>query len=257
MELNGMGAGNMTDHLSNNHMKLVKSLQQKKYRDEHGLFLVEGVKLVNEAIHSQAKLEMIVYACEEDELPFTLPLNSYRVSPKELGRMSGLKTPNRVLAVCHKDLPTKENFVGWIVALDQISDPGNLGTIIRICDWMGVDQIVCAQESVDVFNTKVVQASMGSIFRVEVIYESLEEYLEESNLETILEADMEGQSIYEYEPSVEGILVMGSESHGLRPEISAKCTGKISIPQFGGGESLNVAVSTGIILSHLRKGRSL
>ncbi|MCZ4407179.1 RNA methyltransferase [Cryomorphaceae bacterium 1068] len=243
----------MTDHLSNNRMKLVKSLQQKKYRDEHGLFLAEGVKLVNEAIHSLAKLEMIVYACDEEELPFEIPANSWRVSSKDLGRMSALKTPNRVLAVCHQDWPRKEVAEGWIVALDQISDPGNLGTIIRICDWMGVDQIVCAMDSVDVFNPKVVQASMGSIFRVNVSYAQLEEYLEKSDLETILEADMSGDSVYKFNFPEKGILVMGSESHGLRSEIAAKCTGKISIPQFGGGESLNVAVSTGILLSHLRK----
>ncbi|MGB6036925.1 MAG: RNA methyltransferase [Cryomorphaceae bacterium] len=248
-----MRAGNMTDHLSNNHMKLVKSLQQKKYRDEHGFFLVEGVKLVNEAIHSQAKLEMIVYACEEDELPFDIPLNSWRVSSKDLGRISGLKNPNRVLAVCHKEWPRKEVSERWVVALDQISDPGNLGTIIRICDWMGVDNIVCAMGSVDVFNPKVVQASMGSIFRVNVSYEHLEEYLAKSDSETILEADMDGDSVYEFEFPEKGVLVMGSESHGLRPEISAKCTGKISIPQFGGGESLNVAVSTGILLSHIKQ----
>jgi len=234
-------------------MKLVKSLQQKKYRDEHGLFLVEGVKLVNEAIHSQAKLEMIVYACEEDELPFDMPLNSWRVSPKDLGRLSALKNPNRVLAVCRKDWPRKELLEGWVVALDQISDPGNLGTIIRICDWMGVDQIVCATDSVDVFNPKVVQASMGSIFRVNVSYHHLEEYLEKSDSETILEADMKGDSVYSFQSPDKGVLVMGSESHGLRSEISAKCTGKISIPQFGGGESLNVAVSTGILLSHLKR----
>lgn len=234
-------------------MKLVKSLQQKKHRDAHGLFLVEGVKLVNEAIHSNAKVEMIVYACEDDELPFDIPLNSWRVSPKDLGRMSGLRTPNRVLAVCHKGWPLKEVAEGWTLALDQISDPGNLGTIIRICDWMGIGQIVCADDSVDVFNPKVVQATMGSIFRVNVSYEPLEDYLEKSEYQTILEADMEGDSIYEIEFPVKGILVMGSESHGLRPEISAKCTAKVSIPQFGGGDSLNVAVSTGILLSHLRR----
>lgn len=248
-----MGAGIMTDHLSKNHMKLVKSLQQKKYRDQHGLFLVEGVKPVNEAIHSQAKVEMIVYACEEEELPFDMPPNNWRVSPKDLDRLSGLKNPNRVLAVCHKDWPQDKSSGGWMVALDQISDPGNLGTIVRICDWMGIDQIVCALDSVDVFNPKVVQASMGSIFRVNVKYAHLEEYLEKTDLDTILEADMHGDSVYKFEFPEKGILVMGSESHGLRPEISAKCTGKISIPQFGGGESLNVAVSTGILLSHLRK----
>lgn len=234
-------------------MKLVKSLQQKKYRDEHGLFLVEGVKLVNEALHSKAKLEMIVYACEDDELPFALPPNSWRVSAKDLGRMSALKSPNRVLAVCHKDWSSPKSSDSWILALDQISDPGNLGTIIRICDWMGVDQIVCATDSVDVFNPKVVQASMGSIFRVNVSYQPLEEFLENSGVDTILEADMDGESVNEFQFPEKGILVMGSESHGLRPEISAKCTGKVTIPQFGGGESLNVAVSTGILLSHIKR----
>jgi len=234
-------------------MKLVKSLQQKKYRDEHGLFLVEGVKLVNEALHSKAKLEMIVYACEDDELPFTLPPNSWRVSVKDLGRMSAFKSPNRVLAVCHKDWSLPKASDSWILALDQISDPGNLGTIIRICDWMGVNQIVCAADSVDLFNPKVVQASMGSIFRVSVSYRPLEEFLENSGFDSILEADMDGESVNEFQFPEKGILVMGSESHGLRPEISAKCTGKVTIPQFGGGESLNVAVSTGIILSHIKR----
>jgi TrmH family RNA methyltransferase len=247
----------MTDHLSNNQMKLVKSLHQKKYRDEHGLFLVEGVKLVNEAIHAEAKLEMIVYACEPEELPFQLPENSYKVSPKDLGRISALKNPNRVLAVCHKSTDISEEPSNWQLALDQISDPGNLGTIIRICDWMGINQIVCDRDSVDLYNPKVVQASMGSIFRVKVLYKDLAEYLENSSFDSILEADMSGTSVNDFEFPEKGILVMGSEAHGLRPEVSALCTGKVSIPQFGGGESLNVAVSAGILLSHLRQRRPL
>jgi TrmH family RNA methyltransferase len=243
----------MTDHLSNNHIKLVKSLQQKKYRDEHGFFIVEGVKLVKEAIDAQAKVEMIAYACEEVELPFSLPKNSHRVSPKDLGRMSGLKNPNRVLAVCHKldhDNVTSE---GWIVALDEVSDPGNLGTIIRICDWMGIGQIVCAESCVDLYNSKVVQASMGSLFRVDVTYSNLEDFLIRDDLGLLVEADMSGENLHEVVWPDKGVLVMGSESHGLRKVISELCQKKVSIPKRGGGESLNVAVSTGIILSHLLK----
>jgi len=236
---------------------MVKSLQQKKYRDEHGLFLIEGVKPVNEAIHSVAKLEMIVYACAPDELPFQLPENSFRVTPKDLRRISSLKNPNRVLAVCRKEIPVEEYHNDWVVVLDQVSDPGNLGTILRICDWMGIGQIVCDRDSVDLYNPKVVQASMGSIFRVKVTYEDLPEFLNESGVENILEADMEGTSVDEYDFPEKGILVMGSESHGLRAEVSALCTENVSIPQFGGGESLNVAVSTGILLSHLRQRRPL
>jgi len=231
----------------------VKSLQQKKYRDEHGFFIVEGVKLVKEAIDSQAKLEMIVYACEELELPFFLPANSYRVSQKDLGRMSGLKNPNRVIAVCHKlDEPSLAS-EGWTVALDEVSDPGNLGTIIRICDWMGIRHIVCAENSVDVYNPKVVQASMGSLFRVDVNYLKLEEFLKRDDQGLLVEADMSGEPLSEVEWPERGVLVMGSESHGLRKEISELCQTKVSIPKRGGGESLNVAVSTGIILSHLLK----
>ncbi|MCH2213950.1 MAG: RNA methyltransferase [Flavobacteriales bacterium] len=243
----------MIDHLTNNQMKLVKSLHQKKYRDQQGLFLVEGVKLVNEAIQSEAKLEMIVYAGEEEELPFTLRSESYKASAKDLGRVSALKTPNKVLAVCQKHMKSSPVDSDWTVVLDQISDPGNLGTIIRICDWMGVKQIVCDNESVDVYNPKVVQASMGSIFRVNVSYHDLSIYLDQSPADVILAADMDGDSIYKSESPQKGLLVMGSESHGLRPEVLEMCSGKIAIPKLGQGESLNVAVSTGILLSHLMR----
>jgi len=234
-------------------MKLVKSIHQKKYRDQQGLFLVEGVKLVNEAIQSDAKLEMIAYAGEVDDLPFNLPYNSFRISEKDLGRISALKTPNKVLAVCKKKHIPEIKTIGWSVVLDQISDPGNLGTIIRICDWMGVKQIICDNDSVDVYNPKVVQASMGSIFRVNVVYVDLVQFLSESTEKVILAADMNGESIYDFSTPDEGLLVMGSESHGLRKQILDKCSSKISIPKLGQGESLNVAVSTGIVLSHLMR----
>lgn len=237
-------------------MKLVKSLHQKKYRDQTGLFLVEGVKLVGEAIHSDAKLEMIVYACDPEELPYTLPDHAMRINPKELERLSVLKTPNRVLATCRKlTEKSSEGHSGWIVALDRVSDPGNLGTILRICDWFGVQEVICDLETVDVYNPKVVQSSMGSIFRVAVRYLDLEEFLRETDRSVYL-ADMDGKPFYEMNFSAPGIIVMGSESHGSRDSIREFVNEVVSIPKTGFGESLNVAVSTGIILSYLSRPSS-
>lgn len=233
-------------------MKLVKSLHQKKYRDQHGLFMVEGVKLVGEAIHEGAKIEMIAHACEANELPYELPDHSYRVSQKDLERMSALKTPNRILAVCEMRPLQHAKPAGWSLALDRISDPGNLGTILRICDWFGVNRVLCDPETVELYNPKVVQASMGSIFRVGVEYRSLIDFVSENPNLPVYGADMDGESLYRGDFPAEGILVMGSEAHGLQTEIRNRIDRLVSIPKVGGGESLNVAVSTGIILSHLR-----
>jgi len=234
-------------------MKLVKSLHQKKYRDQTGLFLVEGVKLVGEAIQYGAKLEMIAYACELDEIDYALPAQAIRISKKDLSRISMLKNPNRILAVCRQyaeqSITETED---WMVALNRVSDPGNLGTILRICDWFGVSQVLCDRETVELYNPKVVQASMGSIFRVKVNYLELEEYLSECDRIKVL-ADMEGDSVYDSEFPPQGILIMGSESHGPDEFIRKSADKILTIPKAGGGESLNVAVSTGIILSHLRR----
>jgi TrmH family RNA methyltransferase len=233
-------------------MKLVKSLHQKKYRDRTGLFLVEGIKLVGEALQSDAKVEMIAYSGESEQFPYRLPNSAFRVSEKDLRNLSALRTPNRILAVCHKPKVARvPEEAPWVVAFDGVADPGNFGTIIRICDWFGIEHLACSPHCVDVHNPKVVQASMGSIFRVKVHYLDLKQFLSEGR--PVFVADTKGESVYDTEFPDRGVLVMGSESHGPSSELVGSEHRVLAIPGIGRAESLNVAVSAGIILSHLRR----
>lgn len=241
----------MTGKLAKSQSKYIKSLQQKKYRDLNKQFVVEGVKLVKELMNHLDLVDYVVYIGDIQDYDFPFPERAYQLSPKELTMISSLKTPNKILAVCNQVLPVGElDFTKSIIALDEISDPGNLGTILRIADWFGIEQIVCAPESVDVFNPKVVQATMGAIFRVNVRTMSLSKLIHSAPDEVkVYLADMEGENLYTAEVSAPFILVMGSEGHGVSDEIRKLVPNVISIPQIGGGESLNVAVSTGIIIS--------
>ncbi len=247
----------MSEKLSNSASKLIKSLQQKKYRDLNGLFLVEGVKLTEEALRNNngGLVQQVIYTGDKSEFHFSLPENAISVSPKELEILSGLKTPNRILAVCRKFPYVSEiTFSSPTLVLDGVGDPGNLGTIIRLCDWFGFTQLICSNESVDLYNPKVVQASMGSLFRVQVIYTDLTELI--SNLpegKNIYGADMNGTSIYDVNFDKNPIVIFGSESHGISENLKARISEKISITQVGGGESLNVAVSAAIISSEIRR----
>ncbi|QYS91591.1 RNA methyltransferase [Flavobacterium covae] len=239
--------------LSKNQIKLVSSLQQKKYRKEYGLFLAEGIKVIRELLESKFELEYL-YMTENlfEELPAKFKM---LVSVAELNKMSALSTANNCLALFRipKDQLLKET--GLIVALDDIRDPGNLGTIIRLCDWFGVAQIVCTKETVDLYNPKVVQATMGSIARVDVHYIDLESFLSTTKL-PIYGAFMEGNNIYKEELSKQGIIVLGNEANGISKKIENKVSHKITIPQFGDlqkTESLNVATATAIVLSEFKR----
>ncbi|MET3046834.1 TrmH family RNA methyltransferase [Flavobacterium covae] len=239
--------------LSKNQIKLVSSLQQKKYRKEYGLFLAEGIKVIRELLESKFELEYL-YMTENlfEELPAKFKM---LVSVAELNKMSALSTANNCLALFRipKDQLLKET--GLIVALDNIRDPGNLGTIIRLCDWFGVAQIVCTKETVDLYNPKVVQATMGSIARVDVHYIDLESFLSTTKL-PIYGAFMEGNNIYKEELSKQGIIVLGNEANGISKKIENKVSHKIAIPQFGDlqkTESLNVATATAIVLSEFKR----
>lgn len=246
----------MSGKLTNSVSKLVKSLKQKKYRDLNGLFVVEGVKLVGEAIDAaNAKVEMVVYTGEISDFDYILPENAYYASPKELEIISGLQTPNRIMAVCRKmEEVNAIDFSGPVLALDGVSDPGNLGTIIRLCDWFGFSQIICDHRTVDVYNPKVVQASMGGIFRVSVRYTELPAFIENLPKEQgVFGADMDGISIYDADMGASPLIIMGSEAHGLSEAVSKLVPNKISIPRYGQGESLNVAISSGIIAAELRR----
>ena len=218
--------------------------------------MVEGVKPVGEALNSGAKVKMIIYEGDVNAFPYELTNPAFKVSSRELKSISALKSPNKIIAVCSQSINYPNSETDWVVVLDQVSDPGNLGTIIRICDWMGINRIVCSPNSVDVFNPKVVQASMGSIFRISLEYRELVDYFEDNKSITAYGADMSGTPLDKFAFPEKGILVMGSESHGISDSIRGYCSENISIPKIGGGESLNVAVSTGIILSHLRNRNS-
>ena len=171
----------------------------------------------------------------------------------ELGKISALSTPNQVLGIFKKIQQGSVNVAGQIsLALDTIQDPGNLGTIIRIADWFGVINIICSENCVDIYNPKVVQSTMGSLGRVEVVYTNLFEFLNRNNSIPIYAAALNGKSVGELKELKEGILLIGNESKGISAEVMQMATEKITIPKYGMAESLNAAVATGIILSHLR-----
>lgn len=241
----------MTGKLTKSQGKYIKSLQQKKYRDLNKMFVVEGMKMVQEALQVPNVVEYVVYVGDRQHYAFPFSDRAYQTTLAELKSISSLKTPNKILAVCSFHQPFgKLDYKKSVIALDEISDPGNLGTILRLADWFGIDQIVCAPGSVDVYNPKVVQATMGSIFRVGVFTEPLLEVTENApDAMDVFIADMEGENLYEAKVADPFMLIMGSEAHGVSAEVRSKANSVVSIPRFGSGESLNVAVSTGIILS--------
>ena len=239
--------------VSKNQIKLINSLHQKKFRQINKLFIAEGIKVIQELLDAQYELDQI-YATvplfkEVSENKKTL------ISDVELKKISALTVPNNCLAVFK--IPSEKVFIekGLIVALDSIRDPGNLGTIIRICDWFGVEQIVCSQDTVDVYNPKVIQATMGSISRVNFIYTDLVSVLQETKL-PVFGTFMNGENIYKMDVPQEGIIVMGNEANGISKAIENTVKNKIAIPRFGAlqkTESLNVATATAIILSEFRR----
>ena len=240
--------------ISKNQFKLITSLSQKKYRLKHKLFIAEGVKVVQELLKSSFEVETLF--CTDDFSSDISDKQIVRVSGADLKKISNLKTPNKVLGLFkfpdEKSLKNKN----LIVALDAVNDPGNLGTIIRLCDWFGIDELICSRDTVDCYNQKVVQASMGSLTRISIRYLDLAEYLSETNLPTFI-ADMDGENVYKTNLPKEGILIMGNEANGVSLEIKKLITNKISIPRFGETqktESLNVATATAILLSEFKRG---
>ena len=237
--------------LSKNHIKLITSLSQKKYRQKHKLFVVEGVKVVQEFLNSSYELD-IVFSSDTN---FSSTNKFIKVTDQELKKISSLKNPNKVLAIFK--IPNQINPImgGLILVLDSINDPGNLGTIIRLCDWFGIEQLVCSNETVDYFNSKVVQASMGSLTRVAVSYLDLKKYLQNA-LAPIFLADIDGLNVYKTKLPDSAVLVLGNEANGISDEIKQLVTTKITIPRFGAiqqTESLNVATASAILLSEFRR----
>lgn len=239
--------------VTKNQIKRIKSLHQKKYRKEHQLFIAEGIKVIQELLQSSFVLDHLYVT---NEMDFGVPAHQVtRVSADDLKKMSALTTTPNCLAVFHCLASKTIDFSDWVVALDDIRDPGNLGTIIRLCDWFGISHIVCSSETVDCYNPKVIQATMGSVSRVNIVYTDLVELLQTAEV-PLYGTFLGGENIYEMKELKPGVIVMGNEANGISAEIEALISRKITIPRFGNlqqTESLNVAMATSIVLSEFRR----
>ena len=239
--------------LSKNQIKLITSLQQKKQRFVNQLFFAEGIKVIQELVESNFEL-VHLYTTQNDFKEVSQDKKNL-ISENELKKISALATQNSCLGVFRIQADKKIIESGLILALDSIRDPGNLGTILRLCDWFGIDQIVCSKDAVDIYNPKVVQATMGSIARVNVNYIDLENFIGQTQL-PVFGTFMQGNIIYKTDLPQEGIIVMGNEANGISPELEKLIKNRLTIPRFGSlqkTESLNVATATAIVLSEFRR----
>ena len=238
--------------LSKNQVKLIQKLHQKKYRNELNLFIVEGKKSINEFLQAGYTPQLLI-ATEA----FTTSVPQHLITPvskDELRKVSTLQNPDEGLAVFEQ--PKHKGILqeGVIVALDNVQDPGNLGTIIRLCDWFGVETLLCNTQTVDCYNSKVVQASMGSLTRVAVHYLDLAAFLTTTNM-TVYTTDInKGSGLYSTPFPDDVIIILGNEANGVTPEVAALANQSLYIPRFSKHkrtESLNVAMAGAIILSEV------
>lgn len=242
--------------LSKNKIKYFSSFAKKKTREEEQMFIVEGNKLVNELLQSDFQVESIV-ATREWIAENTPKCAVFEASSDDIAKISQLQHPQDVWALAHTKTQAFQSLPnGLTLALDGIQDPGNMGTIIRLADWFGVSQIICSNECVEIYNPKVVQATMGAIFRVNVHYVDLPAFLKKQQTE-IFAADMFGENIYTAPLPQNAILVMGNEGNGISDAVSAIVNRTIHIPSFNTtgktSESLNVAVATAILCSEFKR----
>ena len=268
---------NKMEKISKAQIKLVKSLQQKKYRDELGLFVAEGEKCIEELCRG-FQPEMLIISSKSDTLP-DAPTKLYTASPTEIEQMSGLRTPQGVLAVFKKKpIGDCSLVIGDLtLALDGIQDPGNLGTIIRTCDWFGVRDIFCSPDTADCYNPKVVQATMGALARVRIHYVNIVEWLsalsrQQSDLK-IYGTLLDGRNMYEVlkpaDAKSSAVIIMGNEGNGISEPVRRLITHPVLIPSYSPKgisgqdginkeaseviESLNVSIATAIILAEFRR----
>ena len=235
--------------ITKNTVKLIQSLKQQKYRKEHQLFVVEGRKMVEELLSSRFE---ICYLYATEKYLAEHPMNDPRLeitTEVQMEQMSGQDTPPGILAVAKVPETKPLTDEKMILALDGIANPGNMGTIIRTAEWFGIKQVVCSEDCVELWNPKVIQATMGSVFRMNVISTNLEQFLSKCK-RPIYGALLEGENLFEKASWDDGIIVIGSESHGIRSNILPLITQPITIPRAKGSvtESLNASMATGIIL---------
>jgi TrmH family RNA methyltransferase len=231
--------------------KWIRSLQLKKNRDEEQVFVVEGEKMVLEGL-SHSFHELIILVAENEHvslIPESITTNCYSISSNELGQLSTLKTPNKLIAVFKRRNQQTDSTKKGIV-LDGVQDPGNLGTILRIADWFGVSQIICSHETVDVYNPKVIQASMGAIYRVNVVYTDLYNFLS-NTIQPSYAALLDGTDFQKVSFEENALLIMGNEGKGIHNELLPFIQHRITIPKIGQAESLNVGTATAVLTAKM------
>jgi TrmH family RNA methyltransferase len=242
--------------ITNAQIKFIKSLAQAKNRELHKLYVAEGEKLAIEWLQSSANVQMIIATSlwiskNQSIISKHSSAQVFEVDEQTLARMSQLQTPNHVLLVVEyssKMVIPKET--GWIIALDTIQDPGNMGTILRIADWFGINTIICSPQCVDIYNHKVIQSGMGAHLRVAVEYKELDTFFKANHL-PVYAALLNGENLFHVKSKQTGIILIGNESKGIAPELLPFASYPITIPRIGGAESLNAGVATGIIAAYL------
>ena len=244
--------------LSKSQISLLSSLQHKKFRREHGLFMVEGYKSVTEFINSAYQVDTVYHtpAIAPKLLNLSRKINFQEISLNEVQKISSLKTPQEVIGLVKIPIWPVLNYKAlekkFSLVLDNVQDPGNMGTIIRTADWFGIQDIICSEDTVDVYNPKVVQATMGSLARVNVHYADLLSVLPQIKL-PIFGAMLNGQNMYNTNFGTEGLLVMGNEGNGISAPVEQLITSAVTIPRAGNAESLNVAIATAILCSEIKR----
>lgn len=240
--------------LSKSSIKYIQSLKQKKYRTKYKAFVVEGEKMVKEAIDSPFAVEFLITTDKSSTVE-----KAVLIDEPTMKKLTSFSTASSWLAVVKMKEDGASELTGsdLAIVLDGVKDPGNLGTILRIADWYGIDTVICSKETVDVFNPKTVQSTMGALYRMNVEYRDLLEYLPSYKAQfpnnPIYGALMDGDNLYQKDKKGKGIIVMGSESHGISKEVEDLLTDRITIPGEGRSESLNVAIATGIICSEFMR----
>lgn len=244
--------------LSKSQINSIKSLQHKKFRHEQGFFLVEGSKSIVEFANSPYEIDTVYYTTTFDSkvLNLSQKINWCEISVNDLEKISSLKTPQEVIAkirIPQWPLPGKKELEGkFSLVLDGVQDPGNLGTIIRIADWFGIGHIICSPDTVDSYNPKVVQASMGSLSRVRIYDTELPAFLAALKL-PVFGALLDGANIYDTDFGHEGLIILGNEGNGIRSEVEALVSRAVTIPRIGRAESLNVGIATALFCSEITR----
>ena len=230
-------------------IKWIKSLHLKKNRDKEKLVVVEGLKLVSELCVQFPKLVHSIYTSGDLDTSLLNHVDCYACNNNEMERISQFNSPSTMIGLFHEPVEKNFNPNERILVLESIQDPGNLGTIIRTADWFGIKQILCSEDTVNCFNSKVIQSSMGSAFRIPVFYENLTDFLPKLN-STIHGALLNGENLENVDPNEIKILVMGNEGKGISPSLQKHINQAVTIPGYGQAESLNVSIATGIFLHH-------